>query len=75
MDEQTTKKNPWRNSLFGHKDGKRYQGLTTWNGTKAFEFVREYLQNKHPGWGRVSDADTMEHCAIAEAKRLKKEKQ
>ena len=55
-------------SIFGPKNGDRYQGETTKAGTSAFEAGRKRLGELA---GRpaalVSDGDTMEFLAIGEA--------
>jgi hypothetical protein len=60
----TAKKNlGGRPSIYSPKNPKkRYQGLTTTAGARAFERARQYLKRTHKV-ARVSDGDVFDHLA------------
>jgi hypothetical protein len=58
--------------LFGPKwDGPRFQGKTSVEGGRSFEFVRAWLERKHKV-GRVSDGDVFQHNAEVVEELVKK---
>ena len=52
----------WRASIYAPKDGDRYQGVCTAEGSRRFERVRAALAKRY-NMSSVSDGDTIEYLA------------